>query len=95
VWYKSLEAEGIDVLSNIVLTHDSEIFGAGSKPNSLSLIKISSNNGSIIWENNKQSDPIIREIQATSDAGFILTGNLFVGSGNKDGFIFKTDLNGN
>lgn len=95
IWYKSLEIEGIEELTNIVLTQDNEILGAGSKSNLLSLIKISSNNGSIIWETNKQSDPIIREIQLTNDAGFILTGNLFVASGNRDGFILKTDLNGN
>lgn len=95
IWYKSLEINGIEELSNIILTHDNEILGAGSKSNLLSLVKMSSNNGTIIWETNKQTDPIVRSMQLTNDTGFILTGNLFVANGNRDGFILKTDLNGN
>ncbi len=95
VWYKSLETESIVELTNIVATQDNEILGTGSKSNLLTLIKMSSSNGSIIWEKNKQTNPIIRDLQLCNDAGFILTGNLFVSTGNRDGFILKTDLNGN
>lgn len=95
IWYKSLQIDGIEQLTNIIITQDNEILGVGSKSNLLSLVKMSSNNGSIIWQTNKQTNPIIRDMQLTNDAGFILTGNLFVASGNRDGFMLKTDLNGN
>ena len=95
IWYKSLEIEGIDQLSKITLTQDNEILGVGAKSNLLSLVKINLNDGSIIWENNKQTDPLIRDLKLTNDGGFIITGNLFVANDNRDGFILKTDLNGN
>lgn len=95
IWYKSFEADGISEISNCVVTHDNQILCAGNKSNTLSLLKINSNNGSLIWENNKQISVLTRDIKLTVDNGFILAGNMFVSIGNRDGFMLKTDLNGN
>ena len=95
IWYKSLELEGINFLGDIVSLSDNEILSVGSKPNALTFVKFNSNNGSIIWTLDKSSNAIINDLQLTTDGGFILVGNLFHSANNIDGYILKTNQNGN
>jgi hypothetical protein len=99
IWYKNLESDGIKFVNKLLFTNKKEIFGIGSKSNSpLTLMKFDYNNGSINWITNiypKSANSTAKDFQLTSDDGFIFSGNVFKSVGNRDGYILKTDQNGN
>lgn len=94
-WYKSYNIEKMGPIGNIVKTQNEEILAQGAQDNSLTIHKINAADGSILWTNNKNMSPLIRDMQITKDQGLILSGNQFVAAGNRNGFILKTDSDGN
>lgn len=94
IWYKSLEAEGIQSLVNIVGTTGNDIITVGTKPGAFTIVKLDFNTGSIVWTVPKSADLLIRNLQLSADGGFIIAGSLWQSPGNTDGYILKTDKNG-
>lgn len=95
IWYKSFENEEIGEIGNIVEAQNGDLIAAATVSGLLTLQKINSTNGSVVWKKDKAMNPLIRDMQLTDDNGLVLSGNLFISSGNRDGFILKTDSNGN
>jgi hypothetical protein len=94
IWYKSLEAEGIQSLVNIASTTGDDIITVGTKPGAFTIVKLDFNTGSIVWTAPKSADPLVRDFQLSADGGFIIVGGLFQHIGNRDAYVLKTDKNG-
>lgn len=95
IWYTSLGADGAQSTANIANTTSNDIITVGNKPGYLSIAKLDFNTGSITWTVNKSLDSSIRDFKLCADGGFIIVGNVFQAIGNRDGYVLKTDENGN
>jgi hypothetical protein len=95
IWYKSLEAEGIQSLGNIVITTDNNIITFGTHPGPFTIVKLDVNTGSILWTSLKSANSLIRDLQLSADGGLIIAGMVWPSSGNSYGYILKTDKDGN
>ena len=95
IWYRSLDADGLQTLVNVAGTSGNGIVTVGTIPGAFTIAKLDSGTGSILWKVTKSSVPYINDFQLTPDGGLIIVGNLFQSEGNIDGYILKTDNNGN
>lgn len=99
-WTRDYNTNDIQALNFISLTNDDKIivvgresFGNASKGY---IMKISSVNGDIFWQKsfNAGECNLLNEIHQTSDNGYIIAGYTLK-SGNGNGYIIKTNANGN
>ena len=95
IWYRSLEAEDLQSLVDISGTINNDIVTVVNRPaGGLNMIKLNFDTGSIIWNVNKPSNSSIQDFQLTVDEGFIAVGRSFEPGGNLEGYVLKTDKNG-
>lgn len=94
IWYKLLEGDGIQTPVNIVHTSNDDLVTMSRETGTFTIVKLDFNTGSIVWRVTKPAAPVINDFQLSFDGGFIITGSVLQYQGNMDGYILKTDKNG-
>lgn len=99
-WTKEYQSNNIRAIDFVNLTIDSELiavgresFGSNSKA---FLLKVSSKSGDVLWQKSFETGSYnsLHEVHQSTDNGYIIAGYT-KNSGNGNGYIIKTDENGN
>lgn len=100
IWTKEYDSNNIQAFDDIINTKDNEFASIGRESfGSISkyyLVKVKSDNGDMIWQKefNQGEYNSLSELKLTSDDGFIMAG-YSLNSGNGNGYLIKTDKEGN
>ncbi len=95
IWHTDFLSFNVQALDNIITTNDNQFIAVGHNSfgtDNKSLIQKIDNSGNSVWIKwfNPKNYNVFSEIQQTTDNGYIIAGYAF-----GDGYIVKTDENGN
>jgi len=95
IWHTDFLSSNVQALDNITTTNDNQFIAVGRNSfgngNQALLLKID-NSGNSVWLKwfNPRNYNLFNEVQQTNDSGFVIAGYTF-----GDGYVVKTDGNGN
>lgn len=94
IWHTDFLSLNVQALDNIITTSDNQFIAIGHNSfgtNNKALLQKIDNNGNSVWIKwfNPRTYNSFNEVQQTTDNGFIIAGYTF-----GDGFVVKTDANG-